>query len=161
MKPLSSPLFVIVCVQILAGCGKPETPQPAASVTQPAPQTQTAPAAVDIFIRQNRQLYAGERLILSARPHEGFSDPQVSPGGRWVIVLSTDPNDIPGTRAEQYGVLINLRTGERFDQYDLAARFHVADRVIGLRGWNPALPATFRVLLSSGSEIEITLPAAE
>lgn len=161
MKTFCSLLLVVLIAGLPCGCGKSantETPQPPASTAKTrntAAQTQTAPASIKI--EKNQELWVGGRRILTAHPHEGFTDAKLSPNRKWAIVLATEPFDAPGARAEQYGVLINMDTAERIDQYDLAVRFKLENSVIAFNGWNESKPATLKLLLSDGAETELDL----
>ena len=46
-----------------------------------------------------------QRVLLRAKPHEGYSDLQVSPDQKWLTLLATYPFDAADTRAEQYHLL--------------------------------------------------------
>src|SRR5438105_1458888 len=53
-----------------------------------------------VWIKNNQRIYIQaekrkSRLVLRAKRHEGFTYPELSPNGKWLIITSTHPYDLP------------------------------------------------------------------
>lgn len=135
--------FLLLGVALL-GCREAESPSPQA----PPVKTQ---ARTDVAIREMRELWVGDRLLVKSPEHEGWSELAVSPNGAWATITALSPFDAPGTRAENDYLLVNLKTGETIYHRDAQARFQLKAPPLAYRGWKEGEPATLKLLLSGVS----------
>jgi len=73
----------------------------------------------NICIKNNTEVWKGNNIIFRGGPHEGLSNPILSPNRKWLILKVTYPFDGLGSRVEQFYIVVNLDNGKRINQYEL------------------------------------------
>lgn len=117
----------------------------------------TNAAALNAIVREHRELWVGERLLVKAPEHEGWTDLTISPNGKWATIVATYPFDAAGTRAENYYLVVNLQTGETIYHSDAQKRLNLKTAALAYEGWKENEPATLKIFLSDKQHAEVPL----
>lgn len=157
---------ILILTLALSACSARSQEQVRASVAASKPEPKVSaqnfvrPKIKYWVSKDGEKIYAQgsdgkERLVISAKPHEGFAldELKVSPDGLWLMALASYPADGAGS-VEQYGVLVNAKTGGRMDQSDMQKKYGVKTDLRDAE-WMTDKPATLQGALPDGKELNL------